>query len=192
MGSGIVGLNVSEKHKTIWLAPERTGSRKVAEVLSYYGFTNDGFSVFRYGQYRFSHYCNAVDKYLGYELICNTRNPYSRVYAIFKNLYAVYVDKSKESFKKYLTQDLQNGQTINMVINPPIHIKPKYVIRLEHMTEDLLKLPFIFDVLTENQLRLLSSHEKPIDKWEEFYDEESKEIVYNMLKPHFDYFGYEK
>jgi uncharacterized protein YfaA (DUF2138 family) len=40
---------------------------------------------------------------------------------------------------------------LRMVVSPRITVKPDYIIRLEHMTEDLLKLPFIFDVLTENK-----------------------------------------
>jgi hypothetical protein len=192
MGKGTTEYNISEKYKFIWLAPERTGSRKVAEILSYFGFTNVGMTLFSTGNYNFSHYSKELEGNKDYKLICNTRNPYSRVYSLFKNFYGLSTEKSKESFKNYLIHDLLNGQIKRMVINPPPNVKPDYIIRLEHMTEDLLKLPFIFDVLTEKQVRLLSYHDKPIDSWEEFYDEESRNIVYNLLKYQFDLFGYEK
>jgi hypothetical protein len=192
VGKGTTEYNISEKYKFIWLAPERTGSRKVAEILSYYGFTNGGSTLFRVGEYNFSHYSKELDKYEGYKLICNTRNPYSRVYSLFKNFHSLSPDKSKESFKKYLINDLSRGQTNRMLNNPPHDIKPDYLVRVEYMTEDLLKLPFIFDVLTEKQVRLFSYHEKPIEDWEVFYDDESKNIVYNLLKYQFDLFGYEK
>ena len=38
--------NISEKYKFEWIAPERTGSRKVAEVLSYYGFKRNNQPIF--------------------------------------------------------------------------------------------------------------------------------------------------
>jgi len=192
MGVGNTEYNVSEKYKFIWLAPERTGSRKVAEILGYYGFVNKGNILFNSGKYNYSHYSPNIDGFEGYKLICNSRNPYSRVYSLFKNFYYGSKDKSKESFKRYLTEGLPQGQMMRMVVNPPITVKPDYIIRLEYMTDDLLKLPFIFDVLTEKQVHLLSHHEKPIDSWEEFYDEESKTIVYDLLKYQFDMFGYEK
>lgn len=192
MGSGTSGINVSEKYKFIWVAPERTGSRKVAEVLTYYGFTNNGKRVFNTGEYSYNHYYIPSEKYDDYKIICCTRNPYSRVYSIFKNYYMPVKDKGKDSFKKYLINDIQNSQIIQMIVNPALDQKPDYIIRMENMTEDLLKLPFISDVLTKVQVIMLSSHGKEIESWEEYYDQESKDIVYHYCKDHFIFGGYEK
>lgn len=192
MGSGVYGCNISEKYKFVWVAPERTGSRKVAEILTYYGFTNNGKKVFDTEKYGFSHYCNPNENHNDYKIICNLRNPYSRVYSLFKNFYGLSSNKDKDSFKRYLVNDLPVGQMAKMVVNPILNRNPDYIIRLENMYEDLLKLPFILDVLNENQLKMLSTHGKPIDEWEEFYDSESKSIVYDFCKDHFIFGGYEK
>jgi hypothetical protein len=60
------------------------------------------------------------------------------------------------------------------------------------MKDDLMKLPFILDVLTESQVEAMSSHGKEIDSWEEFYDDDMKEIVYEYTKHQFKSWGYEK
>ncbi len=188
----VFGNNVSEKYKFIWVAPERTGSRKVAEVLTYYGFQNNGTRVFEVGNYAFNHYYTPDEKYEDYKIVCNTRNPYSRVYSLFKNFYGKSLKKDKDSLKSFLVNNLVSGEMVKMVMNPILSKKPDYVIRLEHMSEDLLKLPFISDVLTEEQVRMISSHGKEIEEWEQYYDLESKNIVYSYCKDHFIFGGYEK
>lgn len=191
MGNGILGNNISEKYKTQWIAPERTGSRKLAEILCYYGFTNNGKNVYNFGKYGYTHIHDST-KYVDYKILCSTRNPYSRVLSLFKNFYQHSKDKTKDSFKKYLKYELPKGQMYQMVVNPVLSKAPDYFVRLEYMADDLLKVPFISDVLTENQIRMLSEHGKPIDEWESYYDDECRDIVYNLIPNQFQYFGYSK
>lgn len=186
-----MGSNISEKYKCEWVAPERTGSRKVAEILTFYGFKNNENPIYSCNNH-FHRHNGPNEKYGDYLLICNARNPYSRTYSIFKNLYPVQQDKSKESFKKFLFQELESSYVKNMVINPIFSRKPNHIIRLENIFEDLIKLPFIFDVLTEPQVKMLSSHGKLLDEWEQFYDQETKEFVFDLTKHHFHEWGYEK
>jgi hypothetical protein len=79
-----------------------------------------------------------------------------------------------------------------MVVNPILSRVPDHIIRLEYMSEDLMKIPFIYDVLNEKQIGLLTQHGKEIDEWESFYDQESKDIIYEKCKDHFIYWGYKK
>lgn len=185
-------FNVSEKYKYIWWAPERTGSRKVSPILNYFGFTHQDKELFNGTMPYYTHHCLTNDQYKDYKLICNTRNPYSRVYSLFKNFYHQSTDKGIDSFRNYLKFKLPKGELLELVLRPKLIRYPDYVIRLEYMKEDLSKLPFIYDVLTDKQLDYLTEHGKGIDAWEEFYDQEMKDIVYNLLKDHFDFFGYEK
>lgn len=185
------GNNISEKYGFQWIAPERTGSRKVAEILSYYGFTNNGNKVFHFGNYHHSHNYDPTLN-IDLDVICSCRNPYSRVLSLYKNYYESHPIKSPENFKKYLVEDLPKGQMLKMIMNPKLERKPNFVLRLENLTQDLLKLPFILDVLTERQVKLMSSHEKMIDEWESFYDEENRGIIYNLVPEQFNFFGYEK
>jgi hypothetical protein len=185
-------LNVSEKYKYIWWAPERTGSRKVAPILSYFGFTNQNKELFDGTNFHFNHNCLTNDQYKDYKIICNTRNPYSRVYSLFKNFYHYTTDKRIDSFRDYLKYKLPNIGLLELSLKPKLVCHPNYIIRLEYMREDLSKIPFIYDVLTDEQLDYLTEHGKGIDSWEEFYDQEMKDIVYGLLKDHFEFFGYKK
>jgi hypothetical protein len=192
MGKSIEGYNVSEKYRSIWIAPERTGSRKVAEIFFFYDFKCDDKLVFQFGDYHFSHTTNNDNKFDDYLLICNLRNPYSKVLSLFKNFYDKESVKTKETFKRYLLEDLPSGQMKKMVLNPILSRVPDHVIRLEYMREDLMKLPFILDVLTEKQVDLFTQHGKEIEEWESFYDQESKDIVYEYCKDQFIFGNYSK
>lgn len=184
--------NVSDKYKFEWVAPERTGSRQIAEVLSYYGFKNNGISIFYCGIYRYNHRMVPNEKYSDYKVVCNARNPYGRVYSLFKNFHSKMGNNGREGFKEYLYNQLPNQINPMMVTDPKPNKPFDYIIRLEHMKDDLMKLPFILDVLTESQIDMITTHGKEIDNWEEFYDDEMKEIVYNYTSHHFKLWGYEK
>jgi hypothetical protein len=186
------GNNISKKYNYQWIAPERTGSRKVSEVLAYYDFKCDGKVLNSFGYYNYNHDIEPNKEGPDYKVICNARNPYGRVYSLFKNFYPPIEDKSKEGFRKYLTEDLPKGQMMKMIVQPKWDKPFDYVIRLEHMKDDLMKLPFILDVLTEDQVDILSSHGKEIEDWEQFYDDDMKEIVYRYTEHQFKLWGYEK
>jgi len=186
-------MNISEKYKTIWIAPERTGSRKIAEIFTYYDFKSEGLPVFNHNNgYSHNHRCHIDEKYKDYDVIVGLRNPYGKTYSLFKNLYGKSKDKSKKEFKKYLREELPKKQTLKMVTSPTLNTIPKYIIRLEHMEEDLLKIPFITDILTPKQLSLMTQHGKEIEDFEVYYDQESKDIVYEHCKHLFILGDYEK
>jgi hypothetical protein len=186
------GNNISKKYNYQWIAPERTGSRKVSEILAYYDFKCNDKVINHFGFYNYNHDIEPNEEGTNYKVICNARNPYGRVYAIFKNFYTPIEDKSKEGFRKYLTEDLPRGQTMKIVVQPKWDKPFDYVIRLEHMKDDLMKLPFILDILTESQVEMMASHGKEIEGWEEFYDDDMKEIVYRYTEHQFNLWGYEK
>jgi hypothetical protein len=189
----VLNNNISDKYKFEWIAPERTGSRKISEILSYYGFKNNGTVLFNCGAHNYTHVTRFNEKYSDYKVICNARNPYGRVYSIFKNYHGMGKNpNSREEFKKFVKFQLHLENAPIMIVEPKWDKPFDYVIRLEHMKEDLMKLPFILDILTESQIEMIISHGKEIDKWEDFYDDELKEIVYNHVEHHFKLWGYEK
>jgi hypothetical protein len=186
------GNNISKKYNCQWIAPERTGSRKISEILTYYDFKKNGKNVNNFGVFNYNHKVEPNEEGTNYKVICNARNPYGRVYSIFKNFYPIIKDKSKEGFRKFLTEDLVKGHMMDMIVSPKSDKPFDYLIRLEHIKDDLMKLPFILDVLTESQIDMLLAHGKEIESWEEFYDDDMKEIVYNLTEHQFKLWGYEK
>lgn len=185
--------NISEKYGYQWIAPERTGSRKVAEVLSYFGFTNKGRNIHLGNNHVYTHQVIFDDSVKNYKLICNARNPYAKTLSIFRNLYKTeYRNAGKKEFKRYLLNDLKNGQTLWMVQRPILDRTPDFIIRLEYMFEDLKKIPFVLEKFSEEQLKSITSHPKPLMEFEEFYDQEMKDIVYHYTSHLFKMWGYEK
>ena len=186
-------MNISEKYKTIWIAPERTGTRKIAEIFAYYDFKSDGLPVFNHiNTYSHNHRCYIDEKYKDYDVIVGLRNPYGKTYSIFRSLFNVRRSEEKGLFKKFLLEELPKGEKMYEVQNPILDKEPNYIIRMEHMEQDLLKIPFITDRLTHKQLSLMTQHGKEIDDFEVHYDQESKDMVYEYCKHLFILGGYEK
>jgi len=190
-GLGIPSYNVSEKYKFLWWAPERTGSRGTTNVLSYFDFKLDGKIVSDSTSYHYTHQCLYDNQYDNYKIIGNVRNPYGRVLSIFQNFNGQF-DINKETFKRYLFEQVAYGKD-SEIINRTNFIKtPDYVLRLEYLEEDYLKLPFVKDRFTESQIHWLTIHGKPITDWEKFYNKEMKEFVYKLCQEQFEKFEYGK
>jgi hypothetical protein len=79
-----------------------------------------------------------------------------------------------------------------MLTKPTFLKKPEYVLRLENLKEDFLKIPFVRNHFTETQLDYMCTHGKELTPWEIHYNDEMKEIVYEMTKHQFEAWGYEK
>jgi hypothetical protein len=189
MSVGIPGYNVSEYYKSVWLAPSRTGSRSIAEILTYYDFKYNGKPVFLYNEHNYTHISPNLQDYQNYTIICSARNPYSRLLSHFQNYGHQFEIKNKINFRKYVENQMWMTNNLH---HPVMDKEPDYVIRLEHLKEDLIKIPFISDKLTKKQLDLYLKHGKDIEAWEHFYDEDIKEIIYESFKNHFIFWNYEK
>jgi hypothetical protein len=185
----ILSNNVSEKYHAVWIAPERTGSRTVAQILNYFGFRHNlGPIDLLGGIQNYSHHFSDPELFNDWLHICNARNPYARTYSVFK-----MIDKQKgESFKDFILQRKFNHPSYGMLTKPTFLKKPEYVLRLENLKEDFLKIPFVRNNLTETQLDYMCTHGKELTSWEIHYNDEMKEIVYEMTKHQFEAWGYEK
>lgn len=180
--------NISEKYRSIWIAPERTGSRTVAQILNYCGFSHNGKPISLFDKHHYSHKFNEPELFNDWTHICSARNPYARTYSIFKLLN----NKGGSSFKDFVMKRKFDFIGKEMFLKPIFLKKPEYVIRLENLKEDILKIPFIKTYLTDTQLDYLITHGKQPSKWENYYDEEMKEVIYEVTKHQFDAWGYDK
>lgn len=189
MGSGLPGFNISEQYKCLWIAPSRTASRNTSKVLRHFGFEMNGKPVYFNNTYNYSHFIPDLNSFSDYKIICNARNPYSRVYSHFENYATKLREKNKENFRTYV--ETKGWEEVNLV-QPILKKTLDYILRMEHIKEDLSKIPFISDKIHENQLDTYLSQEKKVSPWERFYDEDLKEIVYQTFKNHFIFWGYQK
>ena len=196
-------MNVSHKHKSIWLAPEKCATKIVKQLLLGYEFSeqkkDDSF-------YR-----------LGYKLISSIRNPYDRIFSIFINfeLSPVFLNKTlkneiKQHFNEWI-QKLMVCEKLSVGYNASLKINigdayfyrdifkernPDFLIRMENIQEDLEKLEFIKNDLNWDSKKVeeeLKTNKFKINREYKFnymYDIESAKRVYFLYKNHFHLAGY--
>lgn len=161
-------MNVSHRHKTIWWAPERTGTKITREILMNYDFfvldskTEREVSMV---EHNVSHLNKISEEYSDYRLISNVRNPYDRVFSIF--LTTFYENIALEKSLHGEIRKTFNYWVLNAFIPQKLLIKldtnyssknvdlnyfskwvfneknPDFLIRMENLVEDLEKLDFI-------------------------------------------------
>ena len=193
-----IEANVNEKYGLVWIAPERSGTRSLVKIFTFCGFVCQGRPLnLGYG-YHYTHNWEIPEKYKDYKIISSARNPYSRTLALYKNFVYGFEDITFREYILGLTcgkpeENLIDGNSkYSTFTNPLFEKQPEYIIKLENFYEDIKKLPFIFNHLTEQQLETMCEHGKEIEEWESHYDQEMKDLVYEHLKHQFDTWGYER
>ena len=192
MGRYLQNYNVSHKYRFLLWLPERTGSRTIATILSHFDFKNNQLPIYDGRNYAYTH-GNYIPKELeDYKIICSARNPYGRVLSIYKTLHNKLEIKNQENFKNFIKNKFVSPFTLGYIENPSFSKIPDYILRLENIKEDLMKLPFITEALNEKKIDYLTTHGKNIESWDEYYDQEMKDIVYKQVEKHFEVWGYKK
>jgi hypothetical protein len=88
-------MNISHKHKTIWWAPERCGTKGTAHIFNHFDFDYIPKGTEKYGginkqtQYQSHEIIPPPSKYEDYNVICSIRNPYDRMLGVFVNFVGV-------------------------------------------------------------------------------------------------------
>ena len=193
-----IEANVNEKYGLVWIAPERSGTRSLVKIFTFCGFMCQGRPLnLGYG-YHYTHNWEIPEKYKDYKIISSARNPYSRTLALYKNFVYGFEDITFREYILGLTcgkpeENFKDGNLkYSTFTNPLFEKQPEYIIKLENFYEDIKKLPFIFNHLTEQQLETMCEHGKEIEEWESHYDQEMKDLVYEHLKHQFDTWGYDR
>lgn len=182
-------MNISHKHKIIWWAPERTGTKITREI-----FLNYDFLVFDSKideeipmmGHDVSHSNRIQDEFSDYVLISNIRNPYDRIFSIFLTTFYenIALEKNKHSEirksfnnwvhntfkpKKLLVELDTNGSPKNVDKNYFEKwvfkgIQPSFFIRIENLIEDLEKLDFIKSDVAWDSVKIRKKVENNIFK----------------------------
>jgi hypothetical protein len=161
-------MNISHEHKTIWWAPEKTGSKVTSHIFKNYNFFYRDFTT----DSEFRPLCNPYhshdivfpEEYLDYEVICSIRNPYDRILSIFINfsdLGLVYTKDNVDYYRKRfeifiklmflspnMTSDVEYEPTASNLgrflkkVNFSDKV-PDVFIKMENLENDLKSLKFI-------------------------------------------------
>jgi len=137
-----------------------------------------------------------LDKFEEYLKFCVIRNPYDKMVSFyFWQTQHPLGHHSHEyfgvSFKEYCKMTQLNNLNIHGVNGKSLC---DYFIRYEHLEADIVELCKLLN-LPEYDISTLPRHKSGIrdsDKsYREYYDEETKQIVYESHKKEFEMFGYE-
>ena len=164
-------MNYSDKHKIVWLAPERCATRIVSHIFKDYDFfyrTKFERLPLPLCEPYHSHGMEIFEGFEDYEVVCSIRNPYDRVLSIFTNLTTVGSDEvfskgTREIFIRkfeYFVEEVfaftEYKKVVENVEKYPVfnnyisklsfdEFIPTKFIRMENLTEDLNNLKFLLE-----------------------------------------------
>jgi len=204
-------INISEKYKFFCWTPERTGSTHFTTILDKLGFQSADLNLetkkisnFRTGV-RHNHTCNFFENHWDYKFVISVRNPYSMVISrsgINESEFIKYNDFTfiNQFLKSRVENMMQNPFDIDGCCQCFHERQPDYIIRLEHLYEDWLKLPFVTnhgfnlsgELETLTKIRLNNSINEGGDYWKKYYDQSLADLVYYNHPDSFELFGYDK
>lgn len=209
-------MNVSHKLKLIWFAPARTASRALHALLEQYDFVNlsEGENA-DLRTHPHTHECRVPTGLEHYNILLQTRNPYSRVVSLWHldnyNRFqdpSVITGKKCDSLEEFIYSSLRLQYQINCFDKLPA-AKPKYIVSHENFAKDVLELDFI-DFTNKNIVEIYNkniannvflferqvSSTKPLNNkyafWQMHYNQELADVVYKSSEDYFKEFGYEK
>jgi len=159
-----------------------------------------------------NHHQGVIKGSEGFPIICNSRNPYTRVLATFLDYKAAEEYREFESFVEECASATTDFSEHYENEWDEIGVEPTYKIRMEHLAEDVWNItPFlkageekirgaVADCFENN----LYANENKYDKYikspngvmvqdcKPYYNERTAKIVYEGYKKVFDFFGYER
>lgn len=125
------------------------------------------------------------EKFDEYFKFCVIRNPYDKMVSRY------YASQSKLSFKEFVKTHNNNDLKIHSINGKSVC---DYFIRYEYLEEDIKTLCQKLKI-DSYDISLLPRHKSGTRKskkhWSEYYDDETKKIVYNKHKKEFELFGYD-
>jgi hypothetical protein len=213
-------MNISKELKVIIWATAGCGSRTFMSSIHQTGI-NDLQNVLEDFIFPitgpFTHQQGVPEGSEEFPIICLTRNPYSRIVSAYLDEARDYDEKKSEnddklSFQTWLEQFyfieprypsskadffVEEWQNIGYV--------PNYFVRMEHMEEDIKKIPELSklnftDEIIDGLIRKNNyANENPYDQYngnfqnyQRFYDENIANFVYSKIPNYFEIFGYSK
>jgi hypothetical protein len=189
----------SDELKVFWFTPIRSGTRSVEKLLMYFNFSDVG-----------NHDLDLNEQQKNYFLISNIRNPYSRLVSIY-NLFCLHSNKKPDNFKLWVERRLtDDADPSKIVLNYQTDLLPRYFekikfpnycVKIESFEKDIRNIPFIKENITDELNSIIEENivsnrfENEFSKsisWQNQYDDETAELVFNFLEKEFITFGYNK
>ena len=125
------------------------------------------------------------EKFDEYLKFCVIRNPYDKMVSLY------FYQRSNLSFKEFVKINDCNNLNLHFINGKSVC---NYFIRYEYLEEDIITLCKKLKI-DSYDLSFLPKHKSEFRKnkkhWSEYYDNETKKIVYNKHKEEFELFHYD-
>jgi hypothetical protein len=213
-------MNISHKHKTIWWAPERCGTKATAHIFRHFDFEY----IVNYpkttvgNSYQSHQIILPPEKYGDYKVVASIRNPYDRMLGLYLKFASIgassVYDKNNHNqtvftFSKFIDELFKvKGDGLNLDFNKTILNTfvskynfdvtiPTNYIRLENLIEDIGKIDFINNspLWSSGYIRNYLTKNEHITthpyKFNSIYTFESAKKVYEYHKHFFLVLGYD-
>jgi len=183
-------MNISHKHKLIWLSPEMSGTENVSKILEKHEFLSVEDKTEE----------QLLLEYPDYKVICGMINPYERVFLLHLKgdlrsiqLKKHHFDALKTEFNDWGRQMLIPNK-LTIVVNDTFietnnttkylkkwvfdHKIPDFFVKSEDLINDLNKLGFHDDdIIIDNEAKQFN--------FNQMYDFDFAKRVYHLYKKHF-------
>ena len=213
-------MNASKEYNIIIWATAGCGSRTITYFLAQNGMKdcinydvncNAGLDC------AFTHTQGIPKGCEDYQIVCATRNPYSRCVSSFldekaENESSDNPDPFEWTFEhwlknRYFSENRYPDFYADFYMGewPKIGRNPDYFIRIENVLEDIRKIPnfdkmefqphLVESVIQTNNMKNENKYDEYIGQFQnilKYYNQELADLVYEKFKGYFEYFGYHK
>ena len=186
-------FNHSDSLKVGWITPFRTATRSCGRIMSALNF-----------DFFVEHSIHIPDNKLDYYLVLNVKNPYHRLTSLYR-LWCVHNKTEPTDFIGWLRNHLHSPNSYRYSVRQfsiirNLKKKPDFILKVENLSEELLKLDFIkynFDKVKfeyENNI-LKNKYDNDTENKNHpalIYTEEMADFVYTHFESEFEYLNYDK
>lgn len=206
-----VDINILESEKFFLWLPPKTGSNHASWVFSMFKFemitcSYDRKQIYRRnGHLNNSHPQDIFEGHENYKLICTARHPLERIFSAYiYQIKSYHINKiknlevSKKSFIKFFIETYYSNDGVWLQGMNFQKRTPDYFLRLEHLYEDYMKIPFVAEseLVKSGKLSEMCTEKKNSagsEKYDikDFYTQDMIDSVYKRFKDYFNLLGYE-
>lgn len=191
-------LQISLLNKSFLWMQGKTATTLAVEILKHFDFKNyrivngkPNYDEIIKGHHHNPCFFNGHEEF---KFIATIRNPYVQVFSEFpKN-----GKQTKSDFKEHLERKFQLDKPDVGKFWDYSNRLPDYVLRVENIDEDYLKIPFIrnSEIAKSGELkRIIDSKPNKTRfnySWKDFYDQNTADLVYYNSSSYFELFKYDK
>jgi hypothetical protein len=194
------------KHRMFIWTPPKTGSTSAMDILKNLGFNsyfnNSGYFIPHKNDPQHNHFCKLCNSHGNYSFITTLRNPYTIMSSYFLQTSKDFDSANTKNFEDYLNFYFYDDKHLEVKYFSCYNYSkrlPDYIIRLENMFDDYVKLPFVLgtDYYKSGQLKKDCTVKKnpsqfPDFDWKSLYNQPLADIVYYNFAHVFELGGYDK